>query len=103
MSADMLRKAAAAIWDDWGDRQDRGTSWHRVVEFHLAVADWLKHDAEVWGYFHLSRSNCRENEASCDCTYKDCYEHGKWHDCSHGEPDLTAALAVARAYLGETA
>lgn len=81
MSAQVLRKAAAAIRDEWSDSGPKplGTAWHRERDFHLAVADWL--DAEADGVdFALSvgvtEQQMRESEM--------------------GSP----ALAVARAYLG---
>lgn len=45
-----------------------------------------------------------ENEGGdCGCAYKDCYDCGKWHNCTHREPlHMTEALAVADAILGES-
>lgn len=68
MSAEILRRAAAGLRDEWADSdgspRPMGTAWHRERDFHLAVADWLD-------------SPCPNDE--------------------------TAALAVARAYLGDDA
>lgn len=66
----------------------------------LAVADWLDTEAVRHLTFHQSRADCRAvKNGECGCEYKDCYEHGKWHSCTCGEPGISPALAVARAYL----
>lgn len=73
MSAEILRRAATEIRDEWGDR---GTAWHRVVSFHLAVADWLDDEAS-------------EIPPGASET--------KW-----GPIENAPAVKVARAYIGET-
>jgi hypothetical protein len=84
-------------------------SWHPAVA--LTVADWLDRTADDHDQWYGARAACRdldqtgtvdENGYECGCSFKDCYEHGKWHSCTHGQPDITAALAVADAYLGAT-
>jgi len=84
-------------------------SWHPAVA--LAVAKLLDRTADDHDQWWGVRAACRDLDMAgeetdegivCDCSYKDCYEHGKWHNCTHGQPDLTSALTVARAYLGES-
>jgi hypothetical protein len=92
---------------DYADTAEHIASWHPAVA--LAVADWLERTADDEGQWYGARAACRDLDQNgpdadgmeCGCAYKDCYEHGKWHNCTHGAPDLSAALAVARAYLGE--
>lgn len=94
----------AMVGPDHDDSSEHIASWHPAVA--LAVADWLTYVAD------LAESNekvldehaeANESGDGCDCAHKDCYEHGKWCHCDHARPRITEALAVARAYLGESA
>jgi hypothetical protein len=84
MSVEMLRRAAAQIRNDHGgvvscDTLD-GRRW-------LSVADWLDTaGADLWAHGPL-----------CECG-SGCY------DCDNDlwQPHVRRALAVARAYLGES-
>lgn len=76
MSAEILRRAAAAIRDEWGDGP-MGGAWHQDRDFHLAVADWLEAEAAAVDF-----------QTQCDHRYR--------------MRDNDEALAVARAYRGES-
>ena len=91
MSGEILSRAAEAIREEWEDRGDAGTSWHRVVQYHLAVADWL--DAVRDRHPHYTDP---DGWALCGrCVHLGSAET-IW-PCA----EVTPALAVARAYLGE--
>lgn len=46
------------------------------------------------------RADCAES-VDCGCSYKDCYECGKWHSCSHTPwTSIRAVLAGPRATTG---
>lgn len=112
MSAEILRDAAAQMRQTADanrcpcDESRCEDNWYS--NFLASVAIWLEFEANHFDQWHGARAACRDLDQggeedelgrSCGCAYKDCYEHGKWHNCTHGAPDLTAALAVANAYL----
>ena len=88
----------------------RHLSLWQDVDIALAVADWLDSSANHFDQWHGVREACRdldqlgeydEDGRRCECSYKDCYECGKWHNCRHGAPIIDHALAVADAILGD--
>lgn len=124
-AASLMRERATSCADGW-DRKHTPQTWHEtywvdgdydqdaphIASWHpvvaLAVADWLDLMADDFDQWHGVRSACRELDANdgetpegfrCDCSFKDCYEHGKWHNCVHGMPNTDAALAVADVYM----
>lgn len=48
------------------------------------TAAWEQDKADWWAVKAACVS--RDQVEGCDCSYKDCYDHGKWHNCPHGEP-----------------
>lgn len=52
----------------------------------VLTAEWEAEKAEWWARKKECSDYDHDSEAGCNCSYKDCYEHGKWHSCSHGEP-----------------
>jgi hypothetical protein len=92
--SDVLRRAADALYNEW--EGPRGGGWLQVRTFHLAAADWLDEQAVAYAANeHLWRESSRDPEnrwAERGLTVEANLEHHYKH-----------ALAVARAYLGESA
>ena len=108
MSTQPLREAATATRTDADFKRNITTPGLDVDDFLGRVADWLDGTADHHDHWHGVRQACRElHEAdeedsegrSCECSTKDCYEHGMWHDCTHGAPDTALAQAVANTVL----
>lgn len=84
MSVDTIRQAANRMRESW-ETEDAEPA---EAEFYLSVADWLDTaGADLWAHGPL-----------CEC-FSGC------HDCDDDvwQPHVRRALAVARAYLGESA
>lgn len=76
------------------------------IEAVVAVLDaaWKREIANWWTVKRecAQSDHALADQGGCGCSYKDCYEHGKNHACSHGEPDWgpRAIEAVTRALAG---
>lgn len=85
MSAETLLRAANSIRDEWSGDMSH-LAWHSAQTFHLAVADWLEKEALGFDLIAATIKVAVEIGADAKVTHS-----------THEE-----ALAVARAYLGET-
>lgn len=113
MSAEILRRAATGLRDEWsGGNEPMGTAWHQERDFHLAVADWLDDIAKRHGpstepmelYLH-PEDPCEvcEDGGHLSTVCEGCYPTWDGMEAHNVYPcaETKAALIVARAYLGE--
>lgn len=112
MTAERLREAVwrlreAAVHDSNHDVSigDGDLSACLNSDVARALADWLERVAIERASYEQTVEGCRSLDlvSPCGCEYKDCYECGKWHDCTHRAVIIPPeALAVADAILGES-
>lgn len=89
MSADLLRRAAALMRVDKAVEENLGHIDQRDLDTRLAVADWLDDSAERFDN-HMARMSDPQRR----------FRH-VWLNSARSRHEH--ALAVARAYLGESA
>ena len=80
-----LSEAAARVWGVYAVRGEHDLSSVRnAVEFEVEriIAARLAPVQAVLDDAAERRLLCA-SDPDCSCSYKDCYECGKWHNCTH--------------------
>lgn len=88
-----LDEAHAEADAAWIDRDSWVTTADTALADAAAKGAALARVEGLCDEWDAAKARCAASE-DCDCSYKDCYEHGKWHNCSHG-PSIAVRAALS--------